>query len=226
MTGDIFMSSNRSYRLNCIEMLRGLVIVGCRLSLLLVFSLAVPSGAYGDSWVSPMPKTYASERGTYRLTVYPAARSRILASTRAEAVLEKLDGKSYVEYWRRSLDNKVAPVDVLVSEHEGRFVTFDNWSAMGHGDNAVVVYDGRGEVVRKLALTDFLSKATFENLPSSVSSIHWRKNVQLWMLEDAAGQRQEVVEMTTHEGPEWPEPCTDSGGQVTRIRLSDGRVVP
>jgi hypothetical protein len=68
----------------------------------------------------------------------------------------------------------VAPVDVLVASAGRRIVTFDNWHAMGYGSNAIVVYDGQGNVIRKLGLEDLFPKWFVAAQPHSVSSIWWR----------------------------------------------------
>jgi hypothetical protein len=68
--------------------------------------------------------------------------------------------------------NDVSPVDALVSS-TGQAVTFDNWHSVGHGSDTVVIYDAQGNVVRALALHDFLPDDYIGALPHSVSSLHW-----------------------------------------------------
>jgi hypothetical protein len=147
--------------------------------------------ATADQWLPATPETYTSRRGAYRLTVFPrelagplayfqdkvsgtdAAGQRKHGQERCEATLEKLVDNHYEQLWRKPLVNDVAPVSALVSDADGSFITFDNWHSMGWGDNAIVVYRSDGELTRKLPLTAIMSKKQFENLPRSVSSIHW-----------------------------------------------------
>lgn len=74
--------------------------------------------------------------------------------------------------WNRPLLNNVAPVHAIVSP-AGRGVTFDNWHAMGYGNNVVVIYDHAGQPVRAMALADFLPEPWVNALPRSVSSVWW-----------------------------------------------------
>ena len=146
---------------------------------------------WSDSWSPPTPMTYASRKGQFRVTVFPRqlagalpyfedkvegrepAGQRSGGLSRCEATLEKLVGNRYEQVWRKPLVNEVAPVDALVSDLDGSFITFDNWHRKGWGDDAIVIYSGSGELRKKLSLTDILSKREFDELPRSVSSIQW-----------------------------------------------------
>lgn len=136
----------------------------------ILWMLAIPA-VMADEWLAPTPKAYTSSRGAYRLTVFP--REPPDGQTKCEAVLERLEGNEYRRLWRKPLANDVSPVSALVSDKDGGFVTFDNWHSMGWGENAIVIYDGAGQLKRKLALTALMSKEEFERLPRSVSSIWW-----------------------------------------------------
>jgi len=191
----------------------------------LLLALFVSSSSQADSWFGPTPKTYSSSFGTYRLTVFPGQRSGADIGTACEALLEILDGRKYTELWRRPLQNEVAPVDVLVSNQGGRFVTFDNWASMGYGDTAIVVYNEAGEVVRKLALTDVMSQELFERQVRTVSSIWWRGDIRLWMVQESSNEHYEVAEVHVNAGRGSAGPDPDPNGPVVRIRLSNGSVV-
>lgn len=76
--------------------------------------------------------------------------------------------------WNVRLDNEVAPVSALISNNGDYVVTFDNWHAVGYGDNVVAIYNGQtGTLIKKLGLSDFLTESDIYNLPESTSSIHW-----------------------------------------------------
>lgn len=158
--------------------------------LLLAGAVLVPAAVFADSWLPAEEKTYASEDGRWRLTVTPRPIGGALAyfqdkvdgldnagglrdaPDHALGRMERREGRGWVEAWSGPLVNDVAPVSALVSA-SGHAVTFDNWHSMGHGDDAVVIYDTQGGVVRAMGLEDFLPPVYVEALPRSVSSIHW-----------------------------------------------------
>jgi hypothetical protein len=163
-------------------------IVALVLLLLLLFGIGL---ARADQWLPPTPKTYESENGRFRLTVFPRQLAGALpyfedkvegreptgqdptGQMRCEATLERLKGDHYEQLWRKPLVNDVGPVSALVSSTDGSFITFDNWHSRGWGDDAIVIYSGSGELRKKFKLTDIMSEKDFEKLPRSVSSIDW-----------------------------------------------------
>ncbi|WP_395396144.1 hypothetical protein WBP07_22770 (plasmid) [Novosphingobium sp. BL-8A] len=68
----------------------------------------------------------------------------------------------------------MAPVDALIADGGKYLVTFDNWHSMGYGPNVVAIYDGHGQLIRALALSDIVSADYIVALEHSVSSIRWR----------------------------------------------------
>lgn len=162
-----------------------------RLALLVLGLVMVTPAALGDSWSPATTKVYLSSDQTWRLTVTPRAVSGPLAyfedkaagrkdagalpgnlQKRAQGFMEHLEHGRWRAVWNEPLLNEVSPVTAIVSP-SGSAVTFDNWHSMGHGKDAVVIYDGRGKPVRAIALEDFLPKAYIEALPHSVSSVRW-----------------------------------------------------
>jgi hypothetical protein len=89
--------------------------------------------------------------------------------------LERLGdgGRRYEQVWRKQLINVVAPVNALVSDADGSFVTFDNWGRMGWGDDVIVLYSGSGALRKQLALKDIMNDSDLNRLPRTASSIHW-----------------------------------------------------
>ncbi len=158
--------------------------------------LLVPAPAFADSWLPPEEKSYVSDDGRWRLTVTPRPIGGALAyfqdkvdglddaggipgeADHALARMERKDGRRWVEAWRGPLVNDVSPVDALVSA-TGQVATFDNWHSRGHGDDAVVIYDAEGRLVRAVGLGDFLPAAYVKALPYSASSIHWGRGHRL-----------------------------------------------
>jgi len=152
-----------------------------------------PEPLCADSWAMPETQTTYSDNGTFRFTVEPspidsqldyftqelAASEAGLEVERPSAFgqLEKLeeDG-SWTMVWGMPLANMVAPVSAKVAA-DGRYViTFDNWHSIGHGENVIVIYDAAGEIVRTMALSDFLPKDYIAAFDRSVSSVYWQKD--------------------------------------------------
>lgn len=164
-------------------------IVRC-LAALVVLLCAVPASA--DSWTLPTQQIYLSADKRTRLIVTPRdlsgpldyfedkvdgtkpAGQRTGGNDKARGRLEQKDAAgAWVTLWAKPLVNDVSPVSALVANSGSYVVTFDNWHRMGHGDDAVVIYDASGTVVRALSLTDFLPKDYVSALSHSVSSIGW-----------------------------------------------------
>lgn len=130
----------------------------------------------------------------------------------------RADDGQWITLWQQPLVNDVAPVHALIAKDGTYLITFDNWHHMGHGDDAVVIYDARGRLIRKLALVDFLPRSYIGTLPTSVSSIHWGRGHFLADSDETLILR--VVEPSLGLGD-------DNGLRVSvRVRLSDGAVTP
>lgn len=193
--------------------------------------------AWADQWLPPRPKIYQSPEGRYRLTVFPReiagalsyfedkVEDRELAGqsaggqTRCEATLEKKIEDGYETIWRKPLVNDVAPVSALISDADGRFVTFDNWHSAGKGDDAIVVYSGSGEVRRQLKLTDIMSESEFSQLPRSISSIHWGGQHQIDDADPLVVNLQVLVRQTFERS------TLKSEFRTVQIRLDTAEVV-
>lgn len=155
--------------------------------------------ARADSWALPDTEVYLAADGSTRLTVTPREltnqldffEGKVAGSALAgqdpmspikapQAVLEVKDSSgNWTALWKGELVNDVAPVSVLVAPAGRYFVTFDNWHSMGYGDDVVVIYRSDGTIVRKMGLTDFLSKSHVRAMPRSVSSLQWRTEASL-----------------------------------------------
>lgn len=209
------------------------IAIGIGLCMMLCMALA-----HADSWPSPRTKEYFSTDGTIRVIIVP----RSLAG-KFEYFRDKADGVnpagqhagsgvqhtfarlsrrakdgSWITLWQQPLVNDVAPVDAMIAGKGKYLITFDNWHSMGHGDDAVVIYDARGRLIRKSALIDFLPQAYIDTLPASVSSIHWRGGHFLQDGGETLVLR--VVEPSMGLGD-------DDGLTVSvRIRLADGSITP
>lgn len=192
--------------------------------------------ASADSWLPPSTETTLSANGQFRVTVVPRPLSGHLdyfadkvdgeapagqpkgeAQKSPIARVERLetDG-SWQLVWQMPLVNDVAPVSVLLANDASSIVTFDNWHSAGYGDDVVVIYDRKGDVVRKLSLEQILPAAYTNNLPRSVSSRWW-------------GYGHALVDGDRHVELKFVPPGEDEDVEAVvpvRVRLVDGAVVP
>ena len=159
----------------------------------LVFFVAAPI-VFADTWRLPKEETICSKNNRFCLKVIPKK-----LNSQLEYFKDKVDGKKNAgadrkvkknlcrgifsvrdangilrKRWEVNLVNEVAPVSVVVSDRGDYVVTFDNWHSVGYGDDIVAIYEtGSGKLIKKLALTDFLTEQDVHELPASVSSIWW-----------------------------------------------------
>ncbi len=142
---------------------------------LLVVALAVPL-AHADSWGPPDVQTRATRNGLYVIRVVPgdafSGNPRAAKASPAAAEWHRFNGARYEKVRTVHLLNRVAPVDIAVTE-AGFLAAFDNWHSLGYG-NAVVIYAPSGKVVKVYTLNDLYSKDDRARLTVSTSSIHWR----------------------------------------------------
>jgi hypothetical protein len=154
--------------------------------------LACGVRASADSWRLPTPQKYYSANREYFLEVIPrepesqltgffryGAAKKEPAGSKPEVEnsycrgvfhRRKDDGR-YEKVWERRLSNDVAPVNVLLSDGGQYVATFDNWQAVGMGDDVVVIYGPEGKLIKKLALSDIVPRVS--NLPRTAGSIFW-----------------------------------------------------
>lgn len=134
---------------------------------------------HADDWAPPRKVTYYSANRQFGLEVTPAKNGRARG-----AFLERRAAAAYSKTLEFKLLNKVSPVRALVADSGRYLVTFDNWAAVGYGDNVVVIYRANGMVVRKFALRELLTDNDMKRLPRTVSSIWWGGKHSL---DEAAG---------------------------------------
>ena len=197
-----------------------------------------PGIAHADSWAPATRQVYFSPDRHARFTVEPRAIGGPLeyfddkvkgnepagqqrgAPDKARGLLERqeADGR-WVTLWTKPLVNDVSPVSAIVANGGGHVVTFDNWHAMGWGDDAVAIYGADGGLVRAMGLTAFLPEDYVKALPRSVSSIHWSGKHAL----SAAGDRL-VLEIVVPSDRD--ESAASRRYAHVEVDLSSGRVIP
>lgn len=149
-----------------------------------LFIVLVPVGLRADSWMPPAPSIHVSEDAGLMVRVEPGGENpdgtnRDRAHCRFYRYSEEKKG---YEFWREhDLVNDVRPCDVVIPDDGSFLVTFDDYFGIGTSANTVVVYNSEGRMLKRWALDDIISDAETKELPSSVSSIHWRGDVGMVM---------------------------------------------
>ena len=206
-------------------------------AILLAF-LLFSSAGLADSWMPPSKETYVAADQSARLTVVPRDLKSAYAyfddkvegrepagapagstETSATAMLELRNASGRWETaWKKSLVNEIAPVAVIVATNGQGFATFDNWHSVGHGPNAIVIYDRDGTPIRKFGLEDLFPPWFVAALPHSVSSIDWRGDPRM-----SASGTELIVPVVQPSDDESPI----GGGRSVdlSIRLADGAPV-
>ena len=150
----------------------------CSILFLLSLFCLLPA-AHADSWLPPKPSvTYESLNGDARFIVTASPRSDSLIACRAAAWL-KSSGSEWRKLWDKPLQNRLSPVTAVVANGGWRIVTFDNYYSVGYGDEVIIFYNETGDLIKKYALEDLLSKEELDRVPRSVSSRWWRSQVRL-----------------------------------------------
>jgi len=148
-----------------------------------------------DEWIKEYKKTYTSQNGIFELLIVPTyvpenydkeIEKRIknperylnkpMKDTiiRCHAKLFKKTGNlGHLQLiWEKELVNPVAPYEALIT-NDGKFViTFDDWYKLGHGENVMVVYGEKGDLIKKHRLHEITSLPTSQ-LSVSATSILW-----------------------------------------------------
>jgi hypothetical protein len=179
---------------------------------------AVPRHAFADSWAPPTALEVSSADGKARVTLVPAdwKTGRNPPSQPMATLQRQLPDGGWQRVWTQPLANRVAPVSALLANGGRYLVTFDNWSSIGLGPDVIVIYDGHGALLRKLALTDVLPAVYIAALPSTVSSRSWSGVHAI----SAKGDTLVLQVLVPSEAPAVETPPT----VAIRVRLADGFV--
>lgn len=139
--------------------------------LFLIFSYSLSA----DQWKSPQITHYFSSNQRFFFKVVPSEYRLPGWEYRCQGILyETGKGIQNPIRWNGYLENRRAPVDVLVSNTGNYVITFNEWGNRGYGEHTVVIYGPDGKVVKKFSLKNFLTKQEIRNkVPRSVSSINW-----------------------------------------------------
>ena len=146
---------------------------------------------FGDTWNSPPIRYYCSPNKIYCVKVFPRFtpesyykwiqakpknKSKFSAEdttiTICHAMMYQVNGSDTILVWKKNLINMIAPTDGYVTNDGKYFVTIDNWYSMGYGIDVMVVYNSKGEMLKRYNLED-ISPIPINDFMFSISSIHW-----------------------------------------------------
>jgi hypothetical protein len=157
----------------------------------ILFSL-ISINLFADSWVEPKIKRYYSTDSSYFVEIVP---TRIPAKywdwkgekpkkkhkytaedtsiVHSHAKMFRIENKDTIKVWEQKLINPHAPVTAFVSPKGKYLVTLDNWYSAGYGPDVFVVYNEKGELLKRYQLEDF-SPFPINTYATSITSIWWR----------------------------------------------------
>ncbi len=146
-----------------------------------VWAFLIPV-AHADSWMPPKPSvTYESADRDARFIVTTSASPDLLFAS-SGALYVKKSGSGDADWpriWIKPLQNRLSPVTALVANGGWRVITFDNYYSVGYGDEVIVFYDEKGDLLKKYSLESLLSAAELKQVPHSISSRWWRSKTEI-----------------------------------------------
>jgi hypothetical protein len=160
--------------------------------LMLIFLILCGTHVNADTWVSPKTKEYFSADSSYFIRIVPtkipdkyyewlnARPKKKKKYSEVDTTIiychalfyNKNEGSDSL-IWSRKLINRIAPETAIISNDGTWVVTFDNWGALGLGDNVLVCYNATGDFQFRTNL-EFISPFPLNDFERSVSSLWWR----------------------------------------------------
>ncbi len=95
-------------------------------------------------------------------------------------IVYQLDQGSQGYREMRRFEVEGSPIRFLINDRGDRIVTLDQQFGIGQGPRVVVVYDGKGNELKKWALKDFYDKKKIKDLTETTTSVFWRGDAG-WM---------------------------------------------
>jgi hypothetical protein len=168
--------------------------------------LALPSWA--DDWPAPHPVSFHSRGFVYVAEIFPP-QSRQNPSDKPVGYFYEMGypGGAWdiapTLKWTAEFINKEMPYEAVVSM-DGRLVTLNEWANVGF-QNAVVVYDLNGKLVKSYDLDSLLPKEDMNKVEHSKSSRYWNRAARYYFLREPARlyvllSWQKVLEFSLEDG--------------------------
>ena len=141
---------------------------------LFILGLLFPITVYADSWPAPIEKDYFSKNKNFIAHITP-----VKGNNKPLLEVFEVGNKQRVLLWQCKLSNKVAPVEIFISD-DGRYVVTNNeWHQIGYGDCVIAFYSKNG-LIKKYSMEEILHLPNditpgelVQLIPHSVSSRHW-----------------------------------------------------
>lgn len=146
-----------------------------------VWTSLIPA-AHADSWMPPKPSvTYESKARDARFIVTTSGSPNLIHASSGTLYVIKTGSRDadWLRIWHKPLQNQLAPVTALVANGGWRVITFDNYYSAGYGDEVIVFYDEKGDLLKKYPLEALLSDAELKQVPHSISSRWWRSKAEI-----------------------------------------------
>lgn len=194
------------------------VVLTAAIGTFVVAAALLPGPLRADTWDPPMTRVFQSANAIYRVIVLPRSYGSTEAGEepRPRVIVERFEGARFVPDWERKLENRIAPLEALITNDGAYLVTLDNYAAVGKGDDVVVIYRRGGELVRKLSLGQLLPPEYIRFLQRTTTTIAWRG------AESLEGDSVLLLQVYEPDSSEERYPLH----VPVRIRLSDGEVLP
>lgn len=158
-----------------------------------------------DDWVKEYRKKYTSQNGMYELIIEP---TYIPDNYENEIQKRKKHPEKYLNrpmidtivqchaklykktrdlglpelIWEKDLVNPVAPYEAIITNDGKYVITFDDWYQLGYGDNVMVVYGEKGNLLKQYKLQE-ITNLEKDKLPISVTSIWWYFGHETYSIE-------------------------------------------
>ena len=148
---------------------------------------ALPSWA--DEWPAPHPVSFHSRGFVYVAEIFPP-KSRQNPDEKPVCYFYQMGypGTAWdvapTLKWTAGLVNEQMPYEAVVSM-DGQLVTLNEWANVGF-QNAVVIYDLNGKLVKSYDLDSLLPKEDVNNVERSESSRHWNRGARYYFLREPA----------------------------------------
>ena len=114
--------------------------------------------AFALTLAVPIPFVYSSYGGKFVARVEPGENKK--GGKKAIAQLFKFDDakKEYQKGVSFRLENQILPEQLLITEDGARFVGVGDWWNLDYENPVIIIYDEKGDVLKRFRVEDFLSK--------------------------------------------------------------------
>jgi hypothetical protein len=131
----------------------------------MAFGLGLTAEAFSPA--EPVPEVYASRRGKFLVRVEPGEtikNGKHIRNAVAQTFVFNDKKKSYDPQNSFPLENEIFPGKLLITEDGSRIVAVDDWSNSKMEKPILVIYDRKGNALKRYRLKDFLTSAEIDEI--------------------------------------------------------------